>query len=116
MKSVFTFFDKLQIVLHFFDKKLKNFNYPLKMLEVFQFFQQNAKKCFFFRTRCVKFFIFSDNIFTGVKFNKLLFTNKINQRADEQQKSSGSSKQNAELIEVPSMVAVVEGCFEASFF
>ena len=43
----FTFFDKTQIVLHFFDNMLKNFNFPYKMLEVFQFFQQNAKKRFF---------------------------------------------------------------------
>ena len=71
------------------------------MRYTFQFFGQDLKHVSIFLTE--------------YNSKKLFFTNKINQRAGEQQKNSERSIQNAELIEVPSMVVVLEVCFEASF-
>ena len=53
-EKCFPFFDKIQIVLYFFDEILKNFNFPFKMLLVFHFFFNKTRKNVFLFGQDVK--------------------------------------------------------------
>ena len=81
------------------------------VLIVFQCFTLNLSSILIIKMKLKK--LITEN---EVKTKQSLFTKTFNQRAVEQQKSSGGSLWNAELDEVPLLLVVVEECFEASLF